>query len=591
MQQQTSSKKRLRRAWWFWVIITLAVVLVVAGGAVLADWMVYYGEIHAGVTVSGVYLRGMTEEQAAVALQRLVASTGGPVVLTGAGRTWTVSPQDVGRVVDIEGAVRQAAALTHTGDFFKDVYARFSLYRHAREIPLRSSVDKVKLDDIVRTLAEELHVTPQNAWLTMENRMVTVEPGVVGRDVDTAALAAEIETRFVTLHTEPVAIPLVDKQPDVRVADNVPAQAEAQRMLSASITVADGGKTWTISRQQLAGWLNFRAEYEGDLPTMVPYLSEGAMWWFLSGLAPQVYKAPVNAALTSPDGVTVAVVSGVDGARLDFDSTWKAIDGIAHRATGRTVQVAKTPVEPDITTAEAKAETFATQLSAFTTKYVCPPNRQQNVRITTQYATNVILAPGQEFDFDKQIGPRTEERGYKLAPGITGPNTLEDVLGGGICQVSTTMFNAVFFAGLKVTERWNHSIYINHYPTGRDATVSAGGKNLRFVNDTAHFIWIKGTSDGITTTISIFGTSDGRKVAYSIGKFYDVKSPTTVRVDDPTLPVGTEKVTDKGQTGRKLKTFRTVTMPDGTVLHNDEWTSVWPMYPVTISVGTKPKTP
>ena len=106
------------------------------------------------------------------------------------------------------------------------------------------------------------------------------------------------------------------------------------------------------------------------------------------------------------------------------------------------------------------------------------------MRITTQYATNVLLAPGQAYDFDRQIGPRTEARGYKLAPGIVGPNTLEDVLGGGICQVSTTMFNAVFFAGLKVTERHNHSIYISHYPKGRDATVTAGGKNLRFVNDT-----------------------------------------------------------------------------------------------------------
>ena len=154
--------------------------------------------------------------------------------------------------------------------------------------------------------------------------------------------------------------------------------------------------------------------------------------------------------------------------------------------------------QPDFTTEKAKAETFHDSLSTYTTKYVCPANRQTNVRIATQYATNVFLAPGQEFNFDKQIGPRTASRGWKLAPGITGPNTLEDVLGGGICQVSTTMFNAVFEAGLKVTERHNHSIFINHYPLGRDATVTGGGKNLRFVNDTGHYIWIRGTSTGIS---------------------------------------------------------------------------------------------
>ena len=167
-----------------------------------------------------------------------------------------------------------------------------------------------------------------------------------------------------------------------------------------------------------------------------------------------------------------------------MSATAKIVDAAAGKAAGRSVEVAVATLEPDITTAEAQAETFTDQLSTFTTKYTGSANRQVNVRITTQYATNVLLAPGQEYNFDKQIGPRTEARGYKLAPGIVGPNTLEDVLGGGICQVSTTMFNAVFFAGLKVTERHNHSIYINHYPKGRDATVTGGGKNLRFVNDT-----------------------------------------------------------------------------------------------------------
>jgi vancomycin resistance protein YoaR len=149
------------------------------------------------------------------------------------------------------------------------------------------------------------------------------------------------------------------------------------------------------------------------------------------------------------------------------------------------------------------------------------------------------------------------------------------------------MFNAAFFAGLKVTERHNHSIFINHYPLGRDATVTAGGKNLRFVNDTDHYIWIRGTSDGITTTISIYGTSDGRKVTYNVGSFYSVKSPTTVTVQDPTLPVGQKKNIDSGQTGRKLKTTRVVTLPNGTVLHRNTWISTWPMYPKQVAVGTK----
>lgn len=587
MEQEVRAKRRLRRTWWFWVLIAVVVIVVLGGGAVLADWIVYYGEIHAGVTVNGVYLRGQTVEQASITLQRLVSNAGGPVTLTGAGKSWTVAPEDVGRVIDVQAAVTEAMALTHKGHFFEDVVARFSLYRHGRDLPLTGWVDQTRLGRVVGGIATELHVTPQNAWLKMENGAVKAVPEIPGRDVDTAMLAAELEARFLTLRTGTLEIPLIAKQADVLVADNAAAQQQAQSMIGAPITLISRDKQWTVSPQQLASWTAFRADYTGGLPTQVPYLAEGAMWNFLNSLVPEVYKDPVNAGLTSPDGVAIKVIPGVDGEALDISGTAKALNVAAGKATGRSVEVSVTTFEPDITSAEAQAETFTDQLSTFTTKYTGSSNRQVNVRITTKYATNVILAPGQEYNFDKQIGPRTEARGYQLAPGIVGPNTLEDVLGGGICQVSTTMFNTVFFAGLKVTERHNHSIYINHYPKGRDATVTAGGKNLRFVNDTDHFIWLKGTSDGITTTISIFGTSDGRKVSYTVGNFYDLRSPTTVKVDDPTLPVGATKVIDNGQTGRKLKTNRVVTLPDGTVIHRDTWTSVWPMYPVQVAVGTK----
>ncbi len=566
-------------------------IVVLGGGAVLADWIVCYGEIHAGVTANGVYLRGQTVDQATVTLQNLVQSAGGPVTLTGGGETWTVTPEDVGRVIDVQAVVTEALALTHKGNFFEDIVARFDLYRHGRDLSLHGSVDQAKVDALMAHIATKLHVTPQNAWLKMENGAVKVIPETTGRDVDTAALGAELESRFVTLHTGTVEIPLVTKTAAVLTADNAAAQQQAQLMMSAPITLISHDKQWTISPQQIATWMEFRTDYSGGVPTMVPYLSEGAMWNFLNGLIPEVNRDPVNAGLTSPDGAIIKVIPSVNGETLDVTATAKALDAIAGKATGRSAEVAVTSVEPDFTTAKAQAETFTTQLSTFTTKYVCPPNRQQNVRITTQYATNVLLAPGQEYNFDQQIGPRTEARGYKLAPGIVGPNTLEDVLGGGICQVSTTMFNAVFFAGLKVTERHNHSIYINHYPKGRDATVTGGGKNLRFVNDTGHYVWIKGTSDGITTTISIFGTSDGRTVGYTVGNFYDIRSPTMVKVNDPTLAVGKTRVIDSGQTGRKLKTTRTVTLPDGTAIHSDVWTSVWPMYPGQIAVGTKPATP
>ncbi len=112
-----------------------------------------------------------------------------------------------------------------------------------------------------------------------------------------------------------------------------------------------------------------------------------------------------------------------------------------------------------------------------------------------------------------------------------------------------------------MVERHNHSIYIDHYPKGRDATVTAGGKNLRFKNDTDHYIWIRGNSDGVTTTFNIYGTDDGRKVSYTTSDFYNVVGRTTVTVDNPKLPAGTKNVLTGGQSGKQLNCVRVVKLP------------------------------
>jgi vancomycin resistance protein YoaR len=225
------------------------------------------------------------------------------------------------------------------------------------------------------------------------------------------------------------------------------------------------------------------------------------------------------------------------------------------------------------------------KLAGYTTEYGGTSNRQNNVRITTKYATDVRLAPGEVYDFEEVVGPRTEARGYKLAPGIVGPGKLEDVFGGGICQVSTTLFNAAFFAGLEIVERWNHSIYIDHYPQGRDATVTVDEKNLRFKNDTDHYIWIRGTSDGVTTTINIYGTDDGREVAYTTSDFYNVVARTETSVTNTLLGPGTTVVQISGQSGKQCTVTRTITWPDGRS-EKEKFVSTYPMFPKIVEVGT-----
>jgi vancomycin resistance protein YoaR len=244
-----------------------------------------------------------------------------------------------------------------------------------------------------------------------------------------------------------------------------------------------------------------------------------------------------------------------------------------------------TAAPPDLTTEEVEAMGIKDLLAAYaTTPYSGSAGRQQNVRLATSKCSGVLLAPGEEFNTDNRLGPRDAAHGWATAPGIVGFGEMEDVYGGGICQVSTTLFNAVLEAGLEITERWNHSIYINHYPKGRDATVTAGGKNMRFRNDTAHYIFVYGESNGISTKFYIWGVSDGRSVKIDVGDFYDVQPHTATTVYNPLLPAGASVEIFSGQNGRRCLMTRVVTYADGTT-HEDKFKSNFPTMPSVTEVG------
>jgi vancomycin resistance protein YoaR len=280
------------------------------------------------------------------------------------------------------------------------------------------------------------------------------------------------------------------------------------------------------------------------------------------------------------------VVAGVPGRALDPEKTVEALNATALDANDRSAKAVLTLKDPKLTTKEAEAMGIRDVLGSYQTVWEGTPDRQVNVKITTEYASNVLLAPGEVLDFDEQIGPRTVDRGYKPAPGIVRPGQLEDVLGGGICQVATTLFNAAFVAGLDIVERKNHSIYIPHYPKGRDATVSAGGPNLRFRNDTEHYILVRGASDGITTKFVIYGTDDGRTVESETGDFYDIAERTVESTTNKSLGKNTTSILVTGQDGKKIKVIRIVKSADGKVIHKDAFVSVWQMLPQEIEIGT-----
>ena len=146
--------------------------------------------------------------------------------------------------------------------------------------------------------------------------------------------------------------------------------------------------------------------------------------------------------------------------------------------------------------------------------YFDPRNtsRATNIALAAKLVDGTVVEPGETFSLNAAMGPRTTNRGFDYAPVIAADNVLRQGVGGGICQYATTLFNAVFFAGLPVVEREAHSLYISHYPIGRDATVSWGSVDFKFRNDTGKTLMIRSWIDGGALTVALVGKTgrDGR---------------------------------------------------------------------------------
>ena len=562
------------------------VALVVLSIAI--DAVLYSDKIHAGVTIAGRDMSGLTRDEAAATLGNYIAEAQGrSVKLVSDQKTWEVSPDSVGVTVDIEGTVSAAMGATRDSNFIVDLARKLKLYFSGPDIPLSGTVDDAGLAAVLDEVAAEIDVPAVNAGVAIDGGAVEEIQAQDGLVVDRAALGEQLTLALFRLESTELPVPIIVDEPEIKAEHVATALAQTKTMVSGPLKLTSGAQSWNFSARQVAGFIDFKSEDVGGVSTLVPYLSAKKMASTFRQVSQQMSITPIDAYFAGDDE-KAWVVPSVPGRVLKPEETAEALNAAALKTTGRTAEAVVRAKEADFTTEEAEAMGIKDLLSVRTTEWIGTKNRQTNVRITTEFVNQegkCYLAPGEEFSFLKTVGERTEERGYKLAPGIQPNGELDDVYGGGICQVATTLFNSVFFAGLKVTERRNHTIYISHYPEGRDAAAAGDEVDLKFVNDTQHYIWIRGESDGIRTTFWIYGTSDGRKVTFKNSGIMNEGPPPPVEIwSDPKLSPGVTVVASPGQSYKMVVVTRWITWPDGKVTE-EKFTSKYPQRPVVIKQG------
>ena len=250
------------------------------------------------------------------------------------------------------------------------------------------------------------------------------------------------------------------------------------------------------------------------------------------------------------------------GAEFDVDAAQKALDAAA---PGETVEIPAVIEHPKVTAEELKAVLFRDVLGEARTKVGGTAARKTNVKLSASSINDLVLNAGDVFSYNESVGQRTAANGYRPAPAYVKGETVDEI-GGGICQTSSTLYLACLRGNLEITERYAHRYIPAYIAAGMDATVSWGGPDYKFTNDTDYPIKIVTSYEGGYLTVKVLGTNATGITAKMTNEKLSTTDFQVVYEDDPTLAPGTEKVKTTPYTGSKWKTYRNLYDANGKLI-------------------------
>jgi vancomycin resistance protein YoaR len=573
----TTRRRPLRRlaAWYrrhVWAATALLVVLLVCGGFVALQALMW-GRAADDVAVAGMEVGGLDEASVVAAVRDDLAPRLEAVQLQAGGdEPLSLTLAQLGIRVDPAATARRALA---AGRHELPLGLRLWLPGGETAVAPVVRVDGTAFKKGLEAVCAEIDVPARDARLKLSGGGVDVVPARGGREVDGPALARAVVASLEAGRAYAGPVPTTAVDPEVTTVDAEARAAAAALYLARPITLRYRAKEVVLSPEQMAGMLAINKGDDADAYPLTFHNDRAAAE--LRRLFAFAESPPVDATVEVNDDGSIHVTESRSGMVLDMPVLMDELDDAATGGGLRTIFVALTAAFPKLSTADVESMGLSALGSQFTT-YFDPRNtsRANNIALAAKLVDGTLVEAGETFSLNAAMGPRTANRGFDYAPVIAADNVLRQGVGGGICQYATTLFNAVFFAGLPVVERKAHSLYISHYPIGRDATVAWGAIDFRFRNDTGKSIMIRSWIDGGALTVALVGKT-GREVTYTTSGFYAIRKPAHGKsaprvVYDTDLGPGVIRW-EQGIDGRTVKVQRTVKDGGGEVLFRDTFVS------------------
>jgi vancomycin resistance protein YoaR len=556
------------------LVFAAAVAVFIAGYQ-----MRYAGQVYPGVTIGGIDVSGLSADAAGAKItQEIIYPDSGRLLVQGDGRSWLATPAEVGLFLDPGATARQAYAIGRSQNLVENIVEQFNAWYYGVHISPILVFDQRMSMSFVDAIANEVDLPVIEPSLSLQGVEVMVRPGQVGRYVDKGATMALLAHQVEKMQDGVIPLVIREERP---VIEDLSGQAElARRILSQPLALVlpedqpDQAGPWTFEPDQLAALLRFERVEDEESASYELSVHGEPLGTFLYSISDSLVRYPVNTRfIFNDDTAELEVIEPATiGRNLDVYSTVEAIKEKLLNGE-HTVPLVFSYTPPAVTDEMTGEQLGITELVHADASYFfgSGPERIQNIRASAARFHGLLVPPGATFSMADALGDISLDNGYAEALIIIGGRTVKGV-GGGVCQVSTTLFRTVFFGGYPIAERHPHAYRVSYYEkdaagrvnsrlAGLDAAVFVPLVDFKFTNDSPHWLLMETyLNPAGSLTWKFYSTKDGRSVEWnSSGITNVVEAPEPLYKENPELATGKIRQVDWAADGADVTVYRTVT--------------------------------
>ncbi len=565
----------------------LGTVILIFSILFFAYHLAYARKIIPGVELWGVALGNKTREEAVETLQAKFSGVGDRefVLVSGEGR-FSKNLSEWGVTFEATESARRAYLLGRGGSVVATTGEKFTAWFQGSTIDPAFRTTGELWEGSSRELSQSLNRPAKDAGFTIKDGALEITPSSEGREVGEAELKHLFKQVILTNDFSVREVPLRVVQPRLFVENLSPQQERVSQMVFSSPQLTFGSRRWSLSPEEILAFLDFSS----DTSPVAVLLDEVVVASFVDQLAAEINRPARGGTFALESGRVIDFALPHAGYKLDEAGAKEALAAVILDAETTQAELLVAVQQPP---AQAGNEYgIKTLLGVGTSNFKGSiAGRVHNVGLASSRLDGILVPPGEVFSFNQSLGDVSSETGYQTSYIIKEGRTRLGV-GGGVCQVSTTVFRAALYAGLPILARTAHAYRVHYYEhpigPGLDATVYEPSPDLQFKNDTPAHILIKRYFYSPTNTLKfeIYGTDDGRKVQVTGPIIHSqTPPPDPAYIEDADLPKGTTKQVDWAAWGAKVTVRRKVTR-GGEVLQDDSFFSNYRPWQAVYLVGT-----